>query len=187
MHRYLLLLAFAASPAMASLASVTCDGVTTEGTLTASCDGTSVNAATMIANGYPDILNLSVGGYMDSASFYSAYQLLVDSGVSNGWFAPTFIVSNWADVSIAIDGFDISQSEGTHLTTFADGQSLFTLSVSGTPGASVEVVLDHMWTPSGSSITPDYELFPTTLPIPEPVTWVPVAIGLLLILACRRQ
>lgn len=186
MYKYLLFLACAADPAIASLASVTCDGVTTQGTLTASCDNTSVTAAATVYNDDRDVLDLSVSGFEDSASFYSVYQLNV-SGVSNGWFAPTFIVADWADVSIAIDGFNITQSEGTHLTTFSNGQSYFLLSVSGVPGASVDVILDHFWTPSGSSITPDYELAPSAYPIPEPPGWFPVATGLLLILAGKRQ
>jgi len=187
MHRYLLLLVFAASPAMASLASVTCDGVTTEGTLTASCGSTSVTAAATVYNDDRDVLDLRVGGYRDSASFYSWYRLNVDSGVSDGWSALTFSVSSWADVSIAVDGFNVTQSEGTHLTPFDSPQSFFLLSVSGTSGTSVEVYLDHFWTPSGSSITPDYELSPATLPIPEPPGWFPVAVALLLFFAGKRQ
>jgi hypothetical protein len=196
MYKFLfILLLFGLSRATASVATVMCGDTTSQGALTASCNNASgnasVNAASMVGNGYPDILDLSVGGYGTSASFTGEYQLFVSSygpdSASNGWFAPTLTVSNWADVSINLDGLAILPGQGTRLMNFSNGEGEFSISVSGTPGASLEMALYHFWTESGSSITPDYRLVATTLPIPEPGGSFLVGLGLVMIGAWHRS
>ena len=189
-----ILLFFGLSRATASVATVMCGDTASQGALTASCNNgsgnASVNAAAMVADGYPDILDLSVSGYGASASFTGEYQLFVSSygpdSASNGWFAPTLTVSNWADVSINLDGLAILPGQGTRLMSFSNGEGDFSISISGTPGASLEMALYHFWTASGSSITPAYRLVATELPIPEPGSSILVGLGLMMIGAWRR-
>lgn len=202
MHRYLFLFAVAISPAMADIATVICDGVTTEGTSSASCSngGGSASVATgqPFSMGYPmSPMGVYVppgGPYLDvtatgNASASYAGAVMVEGDLpAEGFFELLFEVSG--STSLTVDGSSIStQSEFpfTGIGAFTSGEIPPILIGADASNGSVELEGVAFYNISSQLIEPQYILVDdTAISTPEPSGLLLTGAGLLLMLASRR-
>lgn len=204
MHRFLLLFGLAISPALASLYSVTCDGVTTQSNSSVSCSsdggGASVTAVSYF-RGYPlSPYHLYVppgGPFLDvtawgdaTASFTGSVR--VDARLpEDGYFAPVFIVSG--ATSVSFEGVSLP----TNVPFPTPGPNGFQFSnippfamTANVSHGSVELAGMVFWDISCRVIEPTYFLSDaggSSLATPEPSGTFLAGLGGLLILASRRK
>jgi hypothetical protein len=193
MRKVLLSLAIAIVPALASVSSVTCDGITTQGTGSVSCSDEFGAASITLQSffyGPPESpygpyvpfsgpeFNVSASG--DASASFSA-NLLIQVAVSSGWFEPYFL--DGGSVALTVNGGGIPGGPQTF------DSSLIPLSIvaSGSSGYA-ELAGVIFWTPSGSAMYPTYvisDVTPVPLASPEPSGTQLMGTGVLLIFASR--
>jgi len=215
MFKYILSLTFAVTFATAATisTSVTCDGVTTVGTFSASCnDGHYMASADLLVSG-----GLSIGVHVSpstefppgtgsaSANFFDDFVFTVNGGIGNGFFFPCFFGSSDAgtSVSMGLAGIGLSISDNFNVSNcglppFFPAPKPFTFGVPqivqvGMTGsgnfplpreADASVGLDHILFFDPSGNQLSNVTY-TLVEVPEPSSWSSLSIGLILFTAAR--
>jgi len=137
MFRYVLSLVFALGCATAALISATCDGVTTFGTTSVSCDGGSVSAMIQTSPSFVGSASAHAETFGSDSSFTSAsasgdFLFTMFGGTGEGSFYPCFVGGGnhtaeengfFDGISVSFDGSAISSSN-----CFGDGTGFFPFS-----------------------------------------------------------